>query len=432
MRSCLSPAARSTLFFSLWVLWTLAGVPGHAQSPAPWASGAAGQSRPEDLVVTLVTIDPSGPVYTWWGHSALIVEDTRLQAARLYNYGLFSFEQSNFVGNFAMGRLWFHVGAVPARRELEYYSRAGRSIRLQTLDLPPDKRLEAARFLENNILPANRTYLYDHYYDNCATRVRDLIDRLVDGQLFAATNQPSGSSLRQATRRYTERHPFMDWLLTFLMSEAIDAPVTEWEQMFLPGELERHVGALVYRDGQGRARALVSTEELYYEAPGAVPIPDQARPLWPRGLAVGIILGAAAAAFGYWASRGGRAGRVLFGVYNALVGLALGTAGTVLLFMSKFTDHWVTYSNENLFLVNPLALLPVPLGIALAAGSRRGERRLAVLWFFLSAVAVAYLMLKALPAFGQNNWAAVATLLPVLLGCSGGFVLLGGWRRQRP
>jgi hypothetical protein len=421
---------RLKIFGVRWVLplalWALAAAPIRAQSTAPWAVGA---SRAEDLVVTLATIDPAEPIYTWWGHTALIIEDTRLQESRLYNYGLFTFDQDSFVRNFVMGRLWFQVGAARPGRELEYNARMNRSIRLQTLDLPPAKRLGVAEFLETNILPENRVYLYDHYYDNCATRVRDVIDQAVDGQLFAATNEPAELTLREATRRYTARHPGMDWLLMFLMSDSIDRPVTRWEQMFLPGELERYVGSLRYVDAQGDSRPLAADERVYHEASGVAPIPDRAAPHWPWGLAVGVLLGAAAAGLGYWASRRGGAARVLFGLYNALAGLALGIPGSALFFMSKFTDHWVTYSNENLFLANPLALLLVPLGIALAAGGKRSRRWLPMAWYFLSTVAVVYLILKALPVFRQDNWLAVATILPVLLGFSEGFFLLRLGRR---
>ncbi|MBN1835441.1 MAG: DUF4105 domain-containing protein, partial [Spirochaetales bacterium] len=180
-------AATTTMAMRIWGILALAacalgGLPAQAQSPAPWAHG---KSRPQDLTVVLATIDPAAPVYTWWGHTALIIEDTRLGESRLYNYGLFTIEREDFVANFAMGRLWFQVGAAQPRRELEYNARMNRSIRLQTLDLAPNKKLEMAEFLERNILPENRVYLYDHYYDNCATRVRDVIDKAVDGQLFA-------------------------------------------------------------------------------------------------------------------------------------------------------------------------------------------------------------------------------------------------------
>jgi hypothetical protein len=413
-------------FIFVLALGTLPGLRGYPEAPAPWAIG---QSRPEDLVVTLATIDPSEPIYTWWGHTALIIEDTRLSYSRLYNYGLFTIDQDDFVTNFVMGRLWFQVGAVATQRELEWDRRMNRSVRLQTLDLSPARTMVMARFLETNVLPENRVYLYDHYYDNCATRVRDVVDQAVDGQLFETTNQLAELTLRQATRRYTARHPLMDWLLMFLMSEAIDRPVTRWEQMFLPGELERYVGGLVYGDEEGREKPLVSQASAYFEARDFTPIPDRAPPHWPWGLAVGIICGAAASGLGYWTSRGSGAGRVLFGIFNTTIGLGLGILGSVLFFMSKFTDHWVTYSNENLFLANPLALLLVPLGIALAADGARSRRLVSIVWYFLTTVAVVYLMLKSLPVFRQDNWLAVATLLPVLVGFSEACFLLRAHRR---
>ena len=67
--------------------------------------------RGEDLEIKLVTIGPGDDVPSWWGHTALIVEDRRFKSSVFYNYGLFSFEEKNFFVNFAMGRLIFWVGA---------------------------------------------------------------------------------------------------------------------------------------------------------------------------------------------------------------------------------------------------------------------------------------------------------------------------------
>ncbi len=387
--------------------------PGWTQAPAPWAVGA---SRAEDLVVRLVTIGPADPVYTWWGHSALIVEDGRLGVSRFYNYGLFSFEQENFVLNFAMGRLWFQVGASDTERELAYYRYLGRTIRIQTLNLLPRKRLGMARFLENNILPQNRTYLYEHYYDNCATRVRDLIDATVDGQLAEATAIPGRMTLREHTRRFTEHDPLMDWLLMFLMSEVIDHPITKWEEMFLPDEVERNVAALRYRDETGRERPLVSESVLYFDAPGQRLVPDRASPLWFRSLIPGLILGLPALLLGYliWKNK---STWTLFGIYSSVVGLVFGLLGGVLFFMSTFTDHTVTYANENLFLANPLTLAAVPLGLVAAfGGGKRSRRLLQLFWLVLAGLACVYLLLKLFPFFDQRNGAALATILPVLFG----------------
>jgi hypothetical protein len=401
-------------------------------------------------VIKLVTVGPAEVLYSWWGHSALIVEDTRLGQGRFYNYGLFSFEEANFISNFAMGRLWFQVGAGDARSELALYRSLNRTIVLQTLDLSPAKKLEVARFLEWNILPANRRYLYQHYTDNCATRVRDLIDRAVDGQLSAATAVAGRLTLRGQTRRYTAHHFAMNWLLMFLMSGVIDQPISRWQEMFLPDELAKNVAELVYRDERGVERPLVSDTQLYYQAVGRLSTPEQPPVYWPQWLVIGLLAACPALAAGLlvrFKPRGAtallavtavpslrvtprgeralRAARALYGAGSALAGLVLGMLGSVLFFMSSFTDHTVTYGNTNLFLANPLTLLALPLGIGAAVGARWALRWLPRLWYLLAALAVVYLPLRLLPFFGlQQNGSALAALLPVLLGFAAAAALM--------
>ena len=413
-RLALRPAALLLLF--------CAAVSLRAQGPAPWATGA---SRGDDLVLKLVTIEPSGPIYTWWGHSALIVEDRRLGQSRFYNYGLFSFEQENFVLNFAMGRLWFQVGASDTGRELEFYRDLDRTIRIQTLDLSPKKRLEMALFLEVNILPQNRTYLYEHYSDNCATRVRDLIDATIGGQLAEATSDPGRMSLRQHTRRFTARNPFMDWLLMFLMSGVIDQPITRWEEMFLPSELERDVADLRYRDENGTEKPLVSETTVYYQSRSGRRVPERVPAGWPPALVPGLVSALLALLLACLIRKNGRsraAAWTLLGIHSAVAGLVLGLFGATLLFMIGFTDHAVTYGNENIFLACPLALAAVPLGLAAALGRRRksGRRKsrrwLQLLWLLLAAVSAVYLILKIFPFLDQQNGAAAAAILPILIG----------------
>jgi len=424
------------LLVALALPLAVGAIPLWSDGSAPWATGV---SDPKDLTVKLVTIGPADAIYTWWGHSALIVEDTRLQTARFYNYGLFSFEQENFVLNFAMGRLWFQVGASDANRELAYYRYLKRSIHIQTLNLSAQKRLEMARFLEKNILPENRTYLYDHYYDNCATRVRDLIDRTVDGQLSAAADESGRMTLRQHTRRFTFHSSLMDWLLMFLMSDVIDGSIRQWEEMFLPVELESNVARLVYLDENGLQKPLVSDSLLFYDSEETRSIESSAPAHWPWTLAFGCVFAFLILALGFWQRSGAKAAWILYGSCSAAVALVIGLLGTVLFFLAIFTDHTVTYANENLFLANPLTLFIVPFGI-ITAIKKRAEPRvgrsvslgwLQLLWMVLAGLGALYLVLKLVPAFNQENGLAVATIIPVLFGFAGSSLL--SWRgRKKP
>jgi len=384
----------------------------YALRSTPWA---AGLSRAEDLQIKLVTIAPGPETYAWWGHTAIIVEDQRLHTARFYNYGLFSFHLENFYVNFAFGRLIFEVGASDAAWELAYYSRINREIRIQVLNLPPVKRLQMALFLENNILPANREYLYDHYFDNCSTRIRDLIDRMVDGELAAITGEQSPLTLRGHTRRYTYQYFIMDWLLMFLMGRSIDQPINEWDEMFLPDELEKYVGRVKYRNEQGNIIPLVSDSYIHYKVPEYHGAPARAPVCWFPGLLCGLALAGGALTLAWYKKRGSKQGRILFGLYNSLVGFLLGIPGLALTFLMFFTDHRVTYYNENLLLANPLTALSIPLGLLAVLNIGRSSSYLLYLWRLLAAMALLALVGKLFTTVDQDNWGSLAAILPVLL-----------------
>ncbi len=393
---------------------------------AKQASWMEGRSNPEDLQIQLVTIEPGDELYTWWGHAAIIVTDTRLNESRFYNYGLFSFQQTNFAANFAMGRLWFEVGAYPTRPAMEQYKSLNRSVLVQTLNITPEMRLKIARFVETNILPENKTYLYDHYKDNCATRVRDILDTASGGRLKEAADVPAHTTFRRITRRFSGGHLLMDALLMFLMGSVIDDPITGWDTMFLPAELADGVGRLTVPGSDGKSVPFVSDTELWFKSSGREAVPALAPSAIPFSLSIGGGF-ALMIMLGYLVLKKRRNGRrIFFGVVSALTGFIVGLAGTVLTFILLFTDHTVTYGNENLALANPLTFLAFPLGILAAVGIRRNDKVTAWLWMMLTGISVMYVVLKPFPFLIQDNWQIVALILPVQAALA--FV---GWRQLK-
>lgn len=396
------------LVFAVGLLFTTQA----SASAPPWATG---QSRPEDLQIKLVTFSPGDEIVAWFGHTALVVEDTRLDRRRLYNYGMFSFGDGMLV-KFAMGRLWFWVGEAPVYRTYEFYKNMGRDVRILTLNLPPKERMEMAKALAKDVLPENREYLYHHYFNNCSTKIRDAIDAGTDGQFKEATSVPSDQTFRGHTRRHSGHNPPMEMLLMFLMNDDIDQPIDRWDDMFLPEELEEAVKNFEYENSEGEVVPLVKEEQIYFES-GREPVPQKVPTHWPWALGLGLLLGGGAVLLGkrYFDKRT-KGARIGFGLYNALVGLVVGLPGLALLVMWLVTDHKVTYANENLFLGNPLTFVVAPLGIALAFGSTRSEKWLRYLWAALVGLALLLLPLKLLPSFDQNNLLPALMLYPILLG----------------
>jgi hypothetical protein len=394
-------------------LLLLAATPARAQDLPPWGTG---ESKGEDLSIYLVTFGPGDDVASWWGHGSLVVEDRRLQRSRLYNYGMFSFDE-RMLARYAMGRLEFWVDDTSPSATFRFYRSLDRDVRLQELNLSPAQKVEMGRLLAENVLPENRNYLYQHYDDNCVTRLRDGIDKALGGQFRQSMSGPGRMTLREHTRRYTAVGPSMSLLLDFLMNDEIDRPVTRWQEAFLPDELERQVAEMQVVGEDGQKRPLVAKTTVLYEAQGRPATPAEPPKYGPVLLVLGFLFGGAAVGLSFWGRRSAsRAPRVLLGLQNVLMGLVFGIPGLALFIMWLGTEHTVTWRNENLFLANPLTVLAVPLGVQMMFGSMKARERLRRLWWGLALLGELGLVLKVLPMFDQDNWRLIAFILPMSVG----------------
>lgn len=395
--------------FSLMMLWSSS-----ALAAAPWAKG--GRSQPEDIQVKLVTFGPGSDVASWFGHTAIAVEDTRLNVRRIYNYGMFSADPAMVV-KYVMGRLEFWVAPTPYKGTLNSYARQDRDVRLLTLNVSPQKRAEMGEFLEENIKPENRMYLYHHYNDNCATRIRDVFDIATGGQFEVyGTKTPSRMSLRDHTRRHAV-WGILDFGMMYAMTAAIDEPIAAWDEMFLPAELELHVKSFSYLNDAGELVPLAGEEEIFATASDRAPVPEEPATLWPWMILWGVLAVLIAAGLGWkYAHSERRVWRVLYGLYQAGVGFAFGGAGILLLFMWFATDHVVTYRNENLFWTNPITFLVCFVGFGLAFGREPARERLPLLWKVCAVCALVGQVLKFLPWFEQDTSLTVFLCAPLVFG----------------
>ena len=381
-------------------------------SPEPLAWSG---SRPEDLVIKLVTFGPGDDIYNYFGHNGIIVQDAESGEARLYNFGMFHFGM-DMLPNYMKGRLTFWVADTPVRATFAHYVEMNRSIQVQELNLTPEKRKFIADELARNTLPENRFYLYHHYFNNCSTRLRDLIDRAIGGQFKQALNGPARMSYRQHTRRYAQTDPYTDFALVFWMNDQMEAPIKQWDELFLPAELEQQVARAQYVDAQGKRVPLVAATYAVFEA-RRPPIAEQPNREWPWTLAIGLGIGLAAWLTAQWSRRAPSAWpRRLLGLQHALFGLVFGLLGTLGFLMWTLTEHTVTYRNENQLLANPITLALFPLGLAMAFGSRRALSLARLAFYALAAGSLALLILKLLPNFDQDTLLPMSLLLPANLG----------------
>jgi len=383
--------------------------------------------RGDALTLKIAVIGPGDELYFWWGHIGLVVEDKISGTSRFFDWGVFSFENENFFLNFAFGRLIYSCMVSAFESNLNHFVKTNRDITLYTLDLPGDKKEAVMRFAENNMLPENRDYAYHHFKDNCATRIRDIIDLALDGRFKADfMNEKSRFTLRQHVRRHTWFNPFFDWILNFWMGQDIDRPITVWDDMFLPSEIAMRIKDYHYSDSTGNDRSLVSSVEVINRSVGRPIVLDTPRKQWPRELFVSLVFSALlAASYLFWGKR--KFVRVFLGLAQSFLGLFFGAAGSLLFFLTFFTDHDYTYHNSNVFFVNPLFFAALPLGLIFAFTHNEKKRfvttRLSrAFWTYVLLGGLLTMAIKLFPAFYQQNQVTQALVLPVALTM---FVLMG-------
>ncbi|HKO89758.1 MAG TPA: DUF4105 domain-containing protein, partial [Polyangiaceae bacterium] len=373
--------------------------------------------------VSVLTMGPGDHPFARFGHNAIVLEWPR-QAAVVYNFGTFAFDGLQGVEDFMAGRFRYWLSVSSLARTLGFYERQERSLVAQELELTAEERGRLAEALLQNSLPENKFYNYDYYLDNCSTRVRDAVDKLLDGELARQfQGAPGRLTFREHTERLTAGAGWLYFGLDLALGPLTDRPTTRWNDLFVPGELHDAL-AHAKRKLNGAEVPLVRAEHVLLRdaRPEMLRDPPARVPLF-AGL--GLVLGGGFAGLGHLAARK-RLARVAFGVLSSLFGFVLGLLGTIFVVFWAFTKHWSAYRNENILVCPPWALPLLVLGVGVALG-RTKARALSHRVLTLAALGAALALLLAIvPGFGQDNTRVAALLAPLWLGLYAGSAFLEG------
>ena len=330
--------------------------------------------------VSLVTIVPGDKVYSLFGHNALRVFDPEHGIDIAYNYGTFDFGNPLvFAAKFGYGDLNYRLQRQDYRRMVAFYpAEEGRPLIEQVLDLDAEQREEIFRFLEWNAAPENAYYRYDFYYDNCATRIRDVLEDILGASLLAKGEVPD-VTMRQLLDPYLVERSWLHFGMDAGQGLPADAPATARSELFLPDRLADWAAAARVA-GPGGERSLVTrTDSIGWPAERPDPRPS---PPWPA-IVMTILLVVVV-----WVTvldfRQGRSGRPWLDV--PLFGL-LGGAGLLIAFLSFVSLHAVTRNNVNLLWALPTNLLLVWTLV------RSGRKRWASVLLWVTAAAAAVFVL---------------------------------------
>ena len=214
------------------------------------------QSLSPQAAVSILTCNPGTDVYSMYGHTAIRVSDPATGLDEVFNYGIFSFETPNFMVRFAKGQTDYLMVGEKFTSFMRAYDEDKRSVYEQVLNLSQEGKNKLFTALLDNAKPENREYRYNFFIDNCATRVRDMIERNGGGTVRFTDTHPT-KTFRDLIKEFHHSFRWIDLGIDLLVGKKADQPVSAYGQMFLPDYLkDQFAKAEITVDGKAQPLVL--------------------------------------------------------------------------------------------------------------------------------------------------------------------------------
>ena len=333
--------------------------------------GLPTELSPSAQVSFLAAQPSSEESYTRYGHAGLRVYDRLQEIDVTFNYGIFDFSE-DFTLRYLQGRTDYIVLPIATELFLEDYQHRGL---IQEIVLTTDS-LQRARIwslLLENIQPENRVYRYNAFRNNCSTRPLDLYletltplrsekggadsvrfafasgDDVLFRQLFPGVS-PSAlppSTWRQAINELEASSPWLVLGTDLAMGPELDQPMSIRDRFFIPMQAAALLPLLSVGNERLPENAWVRpalTTRSYGKLQRIEPAP--------------FSLTQPSVVFR-------RKGKPVPGAIEFVLYLGAGLAGSLLTFITFFSEHPMVSPNWNLLALHPgyllLALL-MPFG----------------------------------------------------------------------
>ncbi|MDA0316208.1 MAG: DUF4105 domain-containing protein [Bacteroidetes bacterium] len=185
--------------------------------------------------VSILTIGPGASLNDAFGHSAIHIKDPMYRLDIVYDYGRYDFETEGFYLNFAKGKLNYEIGAANYKPFISYYKSKRREVKSQTLNLSLTEKQALFQKLQQNILPQNKRYLYDFFYNNCATKIKDNIVSVSEKPIeFEQPKDFEQHTFRALIRSQVEQNSWGGFGIDLALGSIIDQVAPVDDHMFLP------------------------------------------------------------------------------------------------------------------------------------------------------------------------------------------------------
>lgn len=289
--------------------------------------------------VSIVTAAPGPELYEAFGHAAIRIKDPVLQIDVIYNYGMFDFNAPNFYSNFVKGKLLYSLARYNFAYFLESYKKDKRWVKQQVLNLTEDEKQLFFMYLENNALPENAAYLYDPYFNNCATKLRDITTAILGNKIgFTDEHLEQNLSFRELMNKEIHANTWGNFGINLALGNKLDEKATLEQYMYLP----KYVNSIFNQSilyVRNQPENLVKREDLLLDFEDQKPKISFLNPFLIFGIF--SLMGLLITFLDFKKHK-----RTKWLDFTIL--FSSGIAGVLIVFLSFFTDHSTTPNNFNI------------------------------------------------------------------------------------
>lgn len=301
-------------------------------------------SQPADTTFYLITCGPGTETYSIYGHSALRVVNGNSDI--VFNWGVFDFDTPNFAWKFAKGRLDYMLAYESFNDFLRSYFYEERYVLMQKINLTSEEKKRMLELINENLEPENLKYRYDFFYDDCSTRIRDLIENSVSRSLIYPDEiQSTKPSFRQMLDKYQRPYPWLDFGIDLLLGHPADLKADVRDRMFLPIDMMEGLSSTVLHSEASESPLLEKSElVLDFEPPVMESIPT------PFLIFSIIFLGMLMVSLFVKSIP-------VINIIDIIIYFTFSLISILLVFFNFFSEHGQLKMNFNLVWLNPLILL---------------------------------------------------------------------------
>ena len=296
-----------------------------------------------DAKVSVLTIGPGESLNDAFGHNAFRIKDSNLGIDVVYGYGEYDFDAPNFYLKFAQGKLNYLISRHNFSDFYRHYLSYDRTIEEQILNFSIQENQKLFDYLENNYKPENRRYLYDFFYDNCATRIRDVAEVATNNDIeFILPKSFEINTFRELIHEHVGLNTWGSFGIDIALGSVIDKEATANEYMFLPKYIHEFFGAAKMNTSED---LVLNSKTIYKEKVKKSSSKFIFSPIVVMGILAFIIIFVTYKDYKK-SARSKWLDILLFGV--------TGIIGILLLLLWFATDHSATAQNYNVLWAVPL------------------------------------------------------------------------------